>query len=183
MDDVVRSKAEWLAGSRRHPPNHWFRGQFWPDHAAGSKKRTISRKPCWGADCRSRSWIQSCGHGAGGLPRSRVARNAAAAVTGKIIMAWARDTGTSRTGGWLLDQPYLLLSLTSLFWAGNPQAHRSDDGARADRHLRLQHDGLLRPAIHDGDQRTAAAIHRAVMRGIVDLCAVRRSSHAAAGRW
>jgi drug/metabolite transporter (DMT)-like permease len=34
-------------------------------------------------------------------------------------MAWARDTGASRTGGWLLDQPYLLLSLTSLFWAGN----------------------------------------------------------------
>jgi drug/metabolite transporter (DMT)-like permease len=34
-------------------------------------------------------------------------------------MAWARDAGTSRTGGWLLDQPYLLLSLTSLFWAGN----------------------------------------------------------------
>jgi drug/metabolite transporter (DMT)-like permease len=34
-------------------------------------------------------------------------------------MAWVRDTGTSRTGGWLLDQPYLLLSLTSLFWAGN----------------------------------------------------------------
>jgi len=24
-----------------------------------------------------------------------------------------------RAGGWLLDQPYLLLSLTSLFWAGN----------------------------------------------------------------
>jgi len=34
-------------------------------------------------------------------------------------MAWARDTGASRRGGWLLDQPYLLLSLTSLFWAGN----------------------------------------------------------------
>jgi drug/metabolite transporter (DMT)-like permease len=34
-------------------------------------------------------------------------------------MAWARDTGTSRASGWLLDQPYLLLSLTSLFWAGN----------------------------------------------------------------
>jgi drug/metabolite transporter (DMT)-like permease len=34
-------------------------------------------------------------------------------------MAWARDTGGSRTGGWLFDQPYLLLSLTSLFWAGN----------------------------------------------------------------
>jgi drug/metabolite transporter (DMT)-like permease len=27
--------------------------------------------------------------------------------------------GRSRIGGWLLDQPYLLLSLTSLFWAGN----------------------------------------------------------------
>jgi len=27
--------------------------------------------------------------------------------------------GRSRMGGWLLDQPYLLLSLTSLFWAGN----------------------------------------------------------------
>jgi drug/metabolite transporter (DMT)-like permease len=25
----------------------------------------------------------------------------------------------ARRGGWLLDQPYLLLSLTSLFWAGN----------------------------------------------------------------
>jgi drug/metabolite transporter (DMT)-like permease len=34
-------------------------------------------------------------------------------------MAWARDTGGSRTGGWLFDQPYMLLSLTSLFWAGN----------------------------------------------------------------
>ena len=34
-------------------------------------------------------------------------------------MAWARDTGTRRSGGWLFDQPYLLLSLTSLFWAGN----------------------------------------------------------------
>ena len=34
-------------------------------------------------------------------------------------MAWVRDTGTSRAGGWLLDQPYLLLSLTSLFWAAN----------------------------------------------------------------
>jgi drug/metabolite transporter (DMT)-like permease len=26
---------------------------------------------------------------------------------------------TTRSGGWLFDQPYLLLSLTSLFWAGN----------------------------------------------------------------
>jgi drug/metabolite transporter (DMT)-like permease len=34
-------------------------------------------------------------------------------------MAWAREDGASRAGGWLFDQPYLLLSLTSLFWAGN----------------------------------------------------------------
>ncbi len=34
-------------------------------------------------------------------------------------MAWAREVGASRTGGWLFDQPYLLLALTSLFWAGN----------------------------------------------------------------
>jgi drug/metabolite transporter (DMT)-like permease len=30
-----------------------------------------------------------------------------------------RDRVHSRAGGWLLDQPYLLLSLTSLFWAVN----------------------------------------------------------------
>jgi drug/metabolite transporter (DMT)-like permease len=29
------------------------------------------------------------------------------------------DRLTTRLGGWLFDQPYLLLSLTSLFWAGN----------------------------------------------------------------
>ncbi len=34
-------------------------------------------------------------------------------------MVWVRETGTSRVGGWLFDQPYLLLALTSLFWAGN----------------------------------------------------------------
>jgi len=34
-------------------------------------------------------------------------------------MAWVRETGASRAGGWLFDQPYLLLALTSLFWAGN----------------------------------------------------------------
>jgi drug/metabolite transporter (DMT)-like permease len=30
-----------------------------------------------------------------------------------------RAESRSRAGGWLFDQPYLLLSLTSLFWAGN----------------------------------------------------------------
>ena len=34
-------------------------------------------------------------------------------------MPGAGPTFQSRTRGWLFDQPYLLLSLTSLFWAGN----------------------------------------------------------------
>ena len=34
-------------------------------------------------------------------------------------MPQARVQPTRRTGGWLVGQPYLLLSLTSLFWAGN----------------------------------------------------------------
>ncbi len=33
--------------------------------------------------------------------------------------AQSRPEGQRRIGGWFLDQPYLLLSLTSLFWAGN----------------------------------------------------------------
>jgi drug/metabolite transporter (DMT)-like permease len=34
-------------------------------------------------------------------------------------MALAQEGGARRSGGWLFDQPYLLLALTSLFWAGN----------------------------------------------------------------
>jgi drug/metabolite transporter (DMT)-like permease len=34
-------------------------------------------------------------------------------------MALAREAGANRAGGRLFDQPYLLLALTSLFWAGN----------------------------------------------------------------
>ena len=34
-------------------------------------------------------------------------------------MALAREGGARRSGFWLFDQPYLLLALTSLFWAGN----------------------------------------------------------------
>ncbi len=34
-------------------------------------------------------------------------------------MALAQEGGTRRSGGWLFDQPYLLLALTSLFWAAN----------------------------------------------------------------
>jgi len=34
-------------------------------------------------------------------------------------MPGARPASHARVGGWLFDQPYLLLSLTSLFWAGN----------------------------------------------------------------
>src|SRR5277367_5281607 len=34
-------------------------------------------------------------------------------------MSVTRTGSRSPLGGWLFDQPYLLLSLTSLFWAGN----------------------------------------------------------------
>src|SRR5271166_4969945 len=34
-------------------------------------------------------------------------------------MPGAQAASQSRAGGWLFNQPYLLLSLTSLFWAGN----------------------------------------------------------------
>jgi drug/metabolite transporter (DMT)-like permease len=34
-------------------------------------------------------------------------------------IAAPRASASGRGGGWLFDQPYLLLSLTSLFWAGN----------------------------------------------------------------
>jgi len=34
-------------------------------------------------------------------------------------MSGGERQSRSRVGGWLFDQPYLLLSLTSLFWAGN----------------------------------------------------------------
>jgi drug/metabolite transporter (DMT)-like permease len=34
-------------------------------------------------------------------------------------MAFSRESASSRSGVWLFDQPYLLLALTSLFWAGN----------------------------------------------------------------
>jgi drug/metabolite transporter (DMT)-like permease len=34
-------------------------------------------------------------------------------------MAWVREAGTRHVGSWLFDQPYVLLALTSLFWAGN----------------------------------------------------------------
>ena len=34
-------------------------------------------------------------------------------------MPGAPASNSARVGGWLSDQPYLLLSLTSLFWAGN----------------------------------------------------------------
>jgi len=34
-------------------------------------------------------------------------------------MPGARADSPTKMGGWLFDQPYLLLSLTSLFWAGN----------------------------------------------------------------
>src|SRR5215472_8889579 len=38
--------------------------------------------------------------------------------TGRTMPA-IPNTKSGRVGRWLYDQPYLLLSLTSLFWAGN----------------------------------------------------------------
>ena len=39
---------------------------------------------------------------------------------GERSMAGGRRRAfAAESGGWLFDQPYLLLSLTSLFWAGN----------------------------------------------------------------
>ncbi len=66
--------------------------------------------------------------------------------------------------------------------ADDPKHCRPADADRVYGLLRLQHDGLLRPAIHHGDQRAAAAIGRAVVRGDVDLRAVRRPADASASR-
>ena len=66
--------------------------------------------------------------------------------------------------------------------ADHPQARGDDDAARVHRLLRLQHDGLLRPAIHHRDQRLAAAIDRAAVRRAVDFCAVRRPPDLAASQ-
>jgi drug/metabolite transporter (DMT)-like permease len=38
---------------------------------------------------------------------------------GNIVVPGLPAANSARAGGWLFDQPYLLLSLTSLFWAGN----------------------------------------------------------------
>jgi drug/metabolite transporter (DMT)-like permease len=38
---------------------------------------------------------------------------------GIVVVPGAPLSNSARAGGWLFNQPYLLLSLTSLFWAGN----------------------------------------------------------------
>ncbi len=38
---------------------------------------------------------------------------------GELVVPGVPTAKSDRVGGWLFDQPYLLLSLTSLFWAGN----------------------------------------------------------------
>src|SRR5262245_57945740 len=38
---------------------------------------------------------------------------------GDAMLLPGRAQASGRIGGWFFDQPYLLLSLTSLFWAGN----------------------------------------------------------------
>jgi drug/metabolite transporter (DMT)-like permease len=38
---------------------------------------------------------------------------------GTVVVPGVPPSNPARAGGWLFDRPYLLLSLTSLFWAGN----------------------------------------------------------------
>src|SRR5579864_6245050 len=66
---------------------------------------------------RSFARMQTCGRRTGRKAPSALAPGAE--VVRGTFMASAREAGTSRVGGWLFDQPYLLLALTSLFWAGN----------------------------------------------------------------
>jgi drug/metabolite transporter (DMT)-like permease len=55
------------------------------------------------------------------LPRKKSEKTTKqAALKGELpSMPGTSAANPPRRGGWLLDQPYLLLSLTSLFWAGN----------------------------------------------------------------
>ena len=69
----------------------------------------------------------SCGERSGGRAPSALAapRRGDIGESGDIgekrqtMPEAVHDRGKARFGGWLADQPYLLLSLTSLFWAGN----------------------------------------------------------------
>src|ERR1700756_4450175 len=61
---------------------------------------------------------QTCGCGTGRSAPSALAR-AGENRSGNPSMTSVGEAGTRRVGGWLFDQPYLLLALTSLFWAGN----------------------------------------------------------------
>jgi drug/metabolite transporter (DMT)-like permease len=67
---------------------------------------------------------QSCRTGGGRLEAAEVApfpRDAVGDKDHAMPGAQLRPNALSRSraGGWLFDQPYILLSLTSLFWAGN----------------------------------------------------------------
>jgi drug/metabolite transporter (DMT)-like permease len=64
---------------------------------------------------RRRHWSAAAGRdSSSAAPRKRVKTR-----QGKSQMRVLRAESRSAHGGWLFDQPYLLLSLTSLFWAGN----------------------------------------------------------------
>src|SRR3982074_3634040 len=121
-----------------------------------------------------------------------------------------QTSGAASPGSWLANQPYLLLSITALCWAGNaivgrlaaghippvtlsflrwllalliilPLA-RHHDRARRHRHRGLQHPAILGARTHPGAEHAAAAVGRpAVRRGVVADPA-RRPLDAGAGR-
>jgi drug/metabolite transporter (DMT)-like permease len=119
MDDAARGKAASVI--QRGRIKAWVHGKFAPLRgrcrtlqpgsaalsACGGRRLSQTR---WSAtDMRQPHWSQ------------RVIRASSCRQNrfGNFFMAWVRETGTRRVGGWLFDQPYLLLALTSLFWAGN----------------------------------------------------------------
>ena len=62
------------------------------------------------------------GHWSAGAPRASSLRLWIGGAAKQRMTELEVDSSAarrSRAGGWLFDQPYLLLSLTSLFWAGN----------------------------------------------------------------
>ena len=73
-----------------------------------------------GAIVAGSAQVQSCDRRAGPVAAVCASSSRRAGATGKTSSWRGRVTpAQAAAGGWLLDQPYLLLALTSLFWAGN----------------------------------------------------------------
>jgi drug/metabolite transporter (DMT)-like permease len=109
--------------------NYWFYSKFGPERAlAGDSGAFPANSPVQErADCRRiLAPKQLCGGEAGGAvpsaiapPHATTSRRQAIALRELPFMPGISAASPARRSGWLLDQPYLLLSLTSLFWACN----------------------------------------------------------------